>query len=82
MGIEKSMLVQNCLFRVGGAAMFLTNAARDRPRARYQLMTTVRTHVGADDLAYDSVFQMEDKRGEQTLIGLVCLPVHTGPEMF
>uniref|UniRef100_A0A7S1XFZ8 3-ketoacyl-CoA synthase n=1 Tax=Compsopogon caeruleus TaxID=31354 RepID=A0A7S1XFZ8_9RHOD len=63
LGLEKSMLVQNALFRVGGAAILLSNRVKDRRKAQCELVTVVRTHVGADDLAYDSVFQMEDKRG-------------------
>lgn len=63
LGAEKSMLITNVLFRMGGAAVLLSNKRGDRRRARYELLHTVRTHRGADDLAYDSIFQMEDKRG-------------------
>lgn len=63
LGRERSMLITNTLFRMGGAAVLLTNKPSDRSRARYVLRHTVRTHVGADDLAYDSIFQMEDKTG-------------------
>eukprot|EP00179_Madagascaria_erythrocladioides_P007720 CAMPEP_0198309954 /NCGR_PEP_ID=MMETSP1450-20131203/2173_1 /TAXON_ID=753684 ORGANISM="Madagascaria erythrocladiodes, Strain CCMP3234" /NCGR_SAMPLE_ID=MMETSP1450 /ASSEMBLY_ACC=CAM_ASM_001115 /LENGTH=572 /DNA_ID=CAMNT_0044012739 /DNA_START=167 /DNA_END=1885 /DNA_ORIENTATION=- len=62
-GTEKSMLISNTLFRLGGAAILLSNRSSDRKIARHQLVTTVRTHSGNDDLAYDSVFQMEDKKG-------------------
>ncbi|PXF43160.1 3-ketoacyl-CoA synthase 4 [Gracilariopsis chorda] len=63
LGRERSMLITNTLFRMGGAAVLLTNKPSARSRARYVLRHTVRTHVGADDLAYDSIFQMEDKTG-------------------
>eukprot|EP00737_Agarophyton_chilense_P004256 gb/GEZJ01005272.1/.p1 GENE.gb/GEZJ01005272.1/~~gb/GEZJ01005272.1/.p1 ORF type:complete len:548 (-),score=71.70 gb/GEZJ01005272.1/:161-1804(-) len=63
LGRERSMLITNTLFRMGGAAVFLSNKSSDKWRARYMLKHTVRTHVGADDLAYDSIFQMEDKTG-------------------
>jgi 3-ketoacyl-CoA synthase len=63
LGTERSMLITNTLFRMSGAAILLSNSSRDRRRARYSLVQTVRTHVGADDLAYDAIFQMEDKAG-------------------
>jgi 3-ketoacyl-CoA synthase len=63
LGTERSMLITNTLFRMSGAAMLLSNKRKDRRRARYSLVQTVRTHVGADDLAYDAIFQMEDKTG-------------------
>lgn len=61
LGKERSMLITNTLFRMSGAAILLSNKRRDRRRARYSLVQTVRTHCGADDLAYDAIFQMEDK---------------------
>jgi 3-ketoacyl-CoA synthase len=61
LGKERSMLITNTLFRMSGAAILLSNKSRDRKRARYSLVQTVRTHCGADDLAYDAIFQMEDK---------------------
>lgn len=63
LGKERSMLITNTLFRMSGAAVLLSNKRRDFRRARYVLVQTVRTHCGADDLAYDSIFQMEDKAG-------------------
>jgi 3-ketoacyl-CoA synthase len=61
LGKERSMLITNTLFRMSGAAILLSNKREDRRCARYKLIQTVRTHCGADDLAYDSIFQMEDK---------------------
>ncbi|XP_038719613.1 3-ketoacyl-CoA synthase 20-like [Tripterygium wilfordii] len=59
-GNERSMLVSNCLFRMGGAAILLSNKSSDRRRSKYQLIHTVRTHKGADDKSYNCVFQQED----------------------
>ncbi|KAG6395171.1 hypothetical protein SASPL_145810 [Salvia splendens] len=59
-GNNRSMLVSNCIFRMGGAAILLSNRPTDRPRAKYQLIHTVRTHKGADDKSYGCVFQEED----------------------
>ncbi|XP_062197448.1 3-ketoacyl-CoA synthase 20-like [Phragmites australis] len=62
-GNNRSMLMSNCLFRMGGAAVLLTNRGADRRRAKYQLVHTVRTHHGADNRAYQCVFQEEDETG-------------------
>ncbi|KAJ4762496.1 3-ketoacyl-CoA synthase [Rhynchospora pubera] len=60
-GNNRSMLLSNCLFRMGGAAILLTNRRSERRRAKYQLVHTVRTHKGPDDRAYRCVFQEEDE---------------------
>ncbi|XP_052191352.1 3-ketoacyl-CoA synthase 11-like [Diospyros lotus] len=60
-GNNRSMLVSNCLFRMGGAAILLSNRSADRRRSKYQLIHTVRTHKGADDKCYSCVFQEEDE---------------------
>ncbi|KAL9319460.1 hypothetical protein ACSQ67_015977 [Phaseolus vulgaris] len=60
-GNNRSMLVSNCLFRMGGAAILLSNRSGDRRRAKYQLVHTVRTHKGAEDKSYGCVFQEEDE---------------------
>lgn len=63
-GNERSMLVSNCLFRMGGAAMLLSNKRSDRRRSKYQLVHTVRTHKGSDDKCFSCVTQMEDSNGK------------------
>mmetsp|Transcript_15228 Transcript_15228/g.38648 ORF Transcript_15228/g.38648 Transcript_15228/m.38648 type:complete len:534 (+) Transcript_15228:229-1830(+) len=63
LGTQKSMLIPNMLFRVGGAAILLSNKRKDFWRAKYQLLHVVRTHKGADDAAYNCVFQQEDPDG-------------------
>ncbi|XP_050226904.1 3-ketoacyl-CoA synthase 20-like [Mercurialis annua] len=60
MGNEPSMLVTNCLFRIGAAAILLSNRSSDRQRSKYQLIHTVRTHKGADDNSYACITQRED----------------------
>ncbi len=64
LGAEKSMLVSNTLFRMGGAALYLTNRKSQRSRARWQLRHLVRTHMGAEDLSYKCVFQDLDSEGK------------------
>ncbi|XP_010447115.1 PREDICTED: 3-ketoacyl-CoA synthase 16-like [Camelina sativa] len=63
MGNNKSMLVTNCLFRIGGAAILLSNRSKDRKRAKYELVQTVRVHTGADDRSYECATQEEDEDG-------------------
>ncbi|KAK1550537.1 hypothetical protein Q3G72_020591 [Acer saccharum] len=63
-GNKKSMLIPNCLFRVGGAAILLSNKSRDRRRAKYKLVHVVRTHKGADDKAFRCVYQEQDDDGK------------------
>lgn len=63
-GNERSMLVSNCLFRMGGAAILLSNKRSDYWRAKYRLVHTVRTHKGSDDKCFSCVTQMEDPNGK------------------
>ncbi|CAM6050505.1 unnamed protein product [Sphagnum compactum] len=62
-GNRRSMLIPNCLFRTGGAAILLSNKGRDRSRSKYQLKHVVRTHKGADDKSYECVYQEQDEAG-------------------
>ena len=59
-GNSRSMLIPNCLFRMGAAAVLLSNRSSDRRHSKYQLVHTLRTHKGADDKGYHCVFQKED----------------------
>ncbi|XAR71355.1 Very-long-chain 3-oxoacyl-CoA synthase [Bertholletia excelsa] len=63
-GQERAMLLPNCLFRMGAAAILLSNKRRERRRAKYRLVHVVRTHKGADDKAYKCVFEEEDDQGK------------------
>ncbi|KAL6010770.1 3-ketoacyl-CoA synthase 5 [Asimina triloba] len=62
-GNQKPMLLANCLFRMGGAAILLSNKRADGRRAKYTLCHLVRTHRGADDSSYHSVYEQEDGDG-------------------
>ncbi|KAL5209188.1 hypothetical protein ABZP36_004811 [Zizania latifolia] len=66
-GKRRSMLIPNAFFRAGCAAVLLSNRRRDFHRAKYQLEHIVRTHKGADDRSFRSVYQEED---EQRIKGL------------
>ncbi|KAG7020707.1 3-ketoacyl-CoA synthase 1, partial [Cucurbita argyrosperma subsp. argyrosperma] len=63
-GSDRSMLISNCLFRMGGAAVLLSNKHSDRSRSKYELIHTIRTHKGADDESYNCVYQREDEEGK------------------
>ncbi|XP_073139598.1 3-ketoacyl-CoA synthase 11-like [Henckelia pumila] len=63
-GEDRSKLLANCLFRMGGAAILLSNKSSDRRRSKYELLHTIRTHHGADDTAYKCVYQEEDSEGK------------------
>nr|CAD1826712.1 unnamed protein product [Ananas comosus var. bracteatus] len=63
-GNDRSKLVANCLFRMGGAAVLLTNKRREGRRAKYELLHLVRTNKGADDASYHCVYQEEDEAGK------------------
>ncbi|CAI5470709.1 unnamed protein product [Closterium sp. Yama58-4] len=66
-GNKKSMLIPNCIFRIGAAAMLLTNKRSERRRSKYELVHCVRTHMGADEKCYRCVFQEED---DENIVGV------------
>ncbi|CAI8605116.1 unnamed protein product [Vicia faba] len=63
-GNERAMLLPNCLFRMGGAAILISNRSSEKRRAKYRLVHVVRTHKGGDDKAFKCVFEEEDKEGK------------------
>lgn len=63
-GHKKSMLIPNCLFRMGGAAVLLSNRSSDRRRSKYKNIHIVRTHKGSEDTAFRCVYQEQDEKGK------------------
>ncbi|XP_002992903.2 3-ketoacyl-CoA synthase 11 [Selaginella moellendorffii] len=67
LGNNRPMLVTNCLFRVGGAAILLSNHPCHSPggaaAGKYELLHTVRIHNGGDDKAYGCITQEADSDG-------------------
>ena len=51
-GKQRSMMITNCIFRLGGVAYLLSNHPSDARRAKYRLQHVVRAHLGASDMAY------------------------------
>jgi 3-ketoacyl-CoA synthase len=62
-GNNKSMMVTNCLFRVGGYAVLLSNKGKDAARAKMRLLHALRTNVATVDEAYGCVMVKEDDEG-------------------
>ena len=62
-GNDRSMILANCLFRTGGAAILLTNKRSLKNKAMLKLKCLVRTHHGAQDESYDCCYQKEDDQG-------------------
>merc|ERR1711920_591525 len=63
MGNERRFLVQNTLFRCGGAAIVLSNKWLDGlARAKYKLLHTVR-HQDTSEESFKCVYQEEDELG-------------------
>lgn len=63
-GNERGFLLQNTLFRCGGAAIVLSNKWTDGPRAWYKLLHTVRVQ-GTDDPSYQAVYETQDAVNER-----------------
>ncbi|KAF6143857.1 hypothetical protein GIB67_009838 [Kingdonia uniflora] len=66
-GKDKDMLFPNCFFRMGAAAMMLSNQHLDKWRAKYELKQVVRTHKGMDDRSFKCIYKKEDSEGKQGL---------------
>ncbi|KAJ0435359.1 putative very-long-chain 3-oxoacyl-CoA synthase [Helianthus annuus] len=63
LGNDRSMLLGNCIFRMGGAAIMLSNKSRDQARSKYELVHMIRTNKASEDKSYNSVQQREDDKG-------------------
>lgn len=64
MGQQKSFVLQNTLFRVGGAAVLLSSKMSDGFRAKYKLLHSVR-YQDASPEAYECVFETQDEEGHR-----------------
>jgi len=61
-GNERAFLLQNTLFRCGGAAMVISNKWMDGSKAEFKLLHTVRVQNNSED-AYQCVYEGEDEAG-------------------
>uniref|UniRef100_A0ACD5UIS2 Uncharacterized protein n=1 Tax=Avena sativa TaxID=4498 RepID=A0ACD5UIS2_AVESA len=76
-GTDRTMLLPNCLFRMGAAAMILSNSP-ERGRARFRLGHVVRTVTSARDKDYRCVYMDEDDRGNTAIRLSRDLPATAG----
>ncbi|KAK9146960.1 hypothetical protein Sjap_006863 [Stephania japonica] len=63
-GKNRSMLLTNCLFRMGGVAILISSRNQDRKNAKYTLQHLVRTSYAQNDHSYNCVYQDVDSEGE------------------
>nr|AGK30018.1 3-ketoacyl-CoA synthase [Gossypium raimondii] len=63
-GHERSKLLINCLFRMGSAALLLTNRKEATKTSKYRLIRTLRTQTAFDDKAYLTAIREEDDDGK------------------
>ncbi|KAK1549947.1 hypothetical protein Q3G72_011005 [Acer saccharum] len=66
-GNEADMLIPNCFFRMGAAAVLLSSFRLDRWRAKYELKQLIRTHKGMDNRSFKCIHLKEDAEGKQGL---------------
>eukprot|EP00428_Durinskia_dybowskii_P064343 CAMPEP_0170377026 /NCGR_PEP_ID=MMETSP0117_2-20130122/12047_1 /TAXON_ID=400756 /ORGANISM="Durinskia baltica, Strain CSIRO CS-38" /LENGTH=545 /DNA_ID=CAMNT_0010632285 /DNA_START=123 /DNA_END=1760 /DNA_ORIENTATION=- len=64
MGNDRGFLLQNILFRVGGAAMILSNKWTDAFRARFKLLHVVRTQYISEE-SVGCVYETQDSSQER-----------------
>ncbi|KAL8552574.1 hypothetical protein ACS0TY_001313 [Phlomoides rotata] len=62
-GKEQPMMVLNCVFRMGAAAILLTNKTEANRGAKYKLLHSLRTQRAFDDKGYYSAIREEDSDG-------------------
>ena len=62
-GKHKDFLVSNAIFRMGGAAMLMTNKPELYGRCKYELQHAERVHTGQDDTSYNCISWGPDPDG-------------------
>ncbi|KAI3704907.1 hypothetical protein L1987_75136 [Smallanthus sonchifolius] len=62
-GKDRSMMILNCLFRSGSAAILITNKTSAKRTSKYRLLYSQRTQGAFDDIAYNSAIREEDSEG-------------------
>jgi predicted naringenin-chalcone synthase len=77
LGNERGFLLQNTLFRCGGAAIILSNKWTDALRAKLKLLHIVRTQYVSED-SFGCVYETEDNRF-YNLVPYHCLASKTLP---
>uniref|UniRef100_A0A6N2NGC1 3-ketoacyl-CoA synthase n=1 Tax=Salix viminalis TaxID=40686 RepID=A0A6N2NGC1_SALVM len=63
-GHEKSKLLLNCTFRMGGAAILLSNKNEARKSSKYKFFFSVRNQRSFEDKSYVAAVREEDSEGK------------------
>ncbi|XP_054822696.1 probable 3-ketoacyl-CoA synthase 21 [Prosopis cineraria] len=63
-GKVPSMLLTNCLFRMGGAAILMSSRVQDKHRAKYKLKHIVRTSKARNDQSHGCIYMDVDPDNE------------------
>ncbi|XP_010025262.1 3-ketoacyl-CoA synthase 6 [Eucalyptus grandis] len=63
-GRERPKLLLNCLFRMGSAAILLTNKPKAKNVSKYKLVHSLRTQTALEDKAYYAAYLDEDAEGK------------------
>ncbi|KAL6961802.1 very-long-chain 3-oxoacyl-CoA synthase [Sarracenia purpurea var. burkii] len=62
------MCMANAVFRVGGAAILLSNRPSDSQSSKYQLMHIVHSHTASSDSSYNCIMHKEDEEGHGGIV--------------
>ncbi|KAL8236297.1 hypothetical protein R6Q59_017378 [Mikania micrantha] len=62
-GKDRSKFLINCLFRVGGAAILLSNRPSDHRISKYELLHTIHDNTSRSDRFYNCIIREEDTAG-------------------
>ncbi|RAL51596.1 hypothetical protein DM860_011098 [Cuscuta australis] len=62
-GKERPFMVLNSIFRMGGAAVLMSNKREAKKTAKYKLIWTLRTQGAFDDRRYSAAYREEDSEG-------------------
>lgn len=63
LGKDRSKMLINCTFRVGGAAILLSNLPSDHNISKYQLLHAIHNNTSSSDRSYNSIVLEEDNNG-------------------
>lgn len=64
-GKVPSMLMTNCLFRMGGAAILMSSRVQDKHKAKYELKHIVRTTKAQNDQSHGCIYQDVDSENKE-----------------
>ncbi|KAL0783764.1 hypothetical protein Bca101_000009 [Brassica carinata] len=72
-GNDRSMLLCNCLFQMGGAAILLSNRRQDRSKSKYKLRANVRRRRCSENKHHDAIEPMVNLPLSEQILFLISL---------